>query len=294
MGKFTIKPPKCPNPDNTRLDLSGTWDIWGEDLKELQENLTIHLPILRDRTHPPLLPNGGFNEEFRLRVNAMTKESEGDDRLAISSNAKVISFRGKKFLTWLIQDAGGRDFGVWDNKSAGVYNISFQIDVNRRILELLEDPSRQTPVRVFEAGCGPGRVLKDIKHFFEARGLGDKVETIGLVYARTSKEKYEGVDELMVGDILEVEPTKKFDIVLSHSGALHHTSDTIGALRRTVSWMNPGALAMVKITSHRFGIPDSSDMPKAVKALRDLGISNPIYDPYCVFIFEKPPLKKGA
>ncbi|GEM_PF-2973786 len=137
--------------------------------------------------------------------------------------------------------------------------------------------NEKNPLKIFDAGCGAGIALAELKRKFRS-----KMRTVGLVLEKTPGEKYAGIDRLLVGNILMVEPHENFDIIFSHAGAIWHTNLPTTAIERTVQWLKPGGIAMLEINPTYY--------EEFCTVLRRNGITKWRYN-YRALVFRKPARK---
>lgn len=144
-----------------------------------------------------------------------------------------------------LSDVQERDkSAAWSNFRSNLKRVERRLGfkINRHIAKSVAGSRPGTVFKVFDAGCGAGTALADLKAKF--RG---KVRTVGLVFEKSPGEKYLGVDRLLEGDINSIEAHEQFDLIFSHAGAAYHSPRRLAALKRIIHWLKDGGTAVMQI-----------------------------------------------
>jgi len=87
--------------------------------------------------------------------------------------------------------------------------------------------------RVIDVGCGTGWLANNVQKNFMCRVAGIDFNPVAIERARKTAEMLNLKTRFEVTNIFEYEPEARFDVALSF-GALHHTGDCIGAVKRVL------------------------------------------------------------
>jgi len=189
------------------------------------------------------------------------------------------------------------DYRHWDlfsqwpsmDKSIEAVEQNLNYPIRGAIRSRIADYSEQRPFKVFDLGCGGGVSLKALKDEF-----GGKIRTVGLVLERTPGEAYAGVDRLIVGDVNEVTPHERYDLIYSVIGATSYTNLKTTAVGKIVSWLRPGGTAVLHMGRAKDVNEEILDEMKT--QLRQNGIPEDKWDVqerkgYSFLYFKKPQRK---
>ena len=154
------------------------------------------------------------------------------------------------------------------------------VDISGLARALAEKRGGKSQVKVLDLGCGNGIALAQLKKEF-----GASVKTVGVVEERTPKETYSGVDRLLVGNMLGLQPRESYDVIFSHMGAVHHTPLQTTAVERVIGWLKPGGTAALEMR-HAFA-EGSPVVQEVLTVLAQNGIKDWKYKGD-VLVFKKP------
>ncbi len=171
--------------------------------------------------------------------------------------------------------------------------IGFKIreEISRRIGKF----SERNPFKIFDIGCGSGVALAQLKKQF-----GKNIKTVGLVFAKTPKEKYGRIDRLLIGDINKIIPRERYDRIYSYQGAIVHTEMKTTAVQRAIEWLKPDGTAALDIGELHAQDPVLNEIKTALRqnGIKDYKLEkSPSYHfsrtktPGQVLIFKKPAIK---
>ncbi|MFH1239617.1 MAG: class I SAM-dependent methyltransferase [Candidatus Diapherotrites archaeon] len=119
---------------------------------------------------------------------------------------------------------------------------NLQTNIVEYVQERISKFSEKTPFKVMDLGCGAGVALKELKGRHRK-----KIKTTGVVLRKTSGETYGGVDRLIEGDINQINPREKYDLIFSNAGATFYTRLKTTAFERVISWLKPDGRAILEM-----------------------------------------------
>ncbi|MCX6799109.1 MAG: class I SAM-dependent methyltransferase [Candidatus Diapherotrites archaeon] len=154
------------------------------------------------------------------------------------------------------------------------------VDISGMARALAEKRDGKSQVKILDLGCGRGTALAQLKQL-----LGASVKTVGVVEERTPKEGYSGVDRLLVGNMLQLQPRETYDVIFSHMGAVHHTPLQTTAVERVIGWLKPEGTAALEVR-HAFA-EGSLVVQEVLTVLAQNGIKDWKYKGN-VLVFKKP------
>ena len=119
--------------------------------------------------------------------------------------------------------------------------------LHRRVLRSLRLEARRQgrPLAVFDAGCGTGGLLQELKHQpFLIGSAGCELDPVALAYCR---ERGLAVEPLSVNDLERW--TRRYDVVLSMDVIYHHGVKPAAALRGMADLLRPEGLLLLNVAA---------------------------------------------